>query len=136
VSVNYVNHLGGAWLPSAAATNPKRKSAAASTQVQHSLDAREGPTVSKGWQVEGFSPAHLAEAKRQHDLERDSQRGRNLRKGEDALGPWDEAAYMRQAKPKKVRPKPYALASSAELCADMARKEGWLGVRVREMVTP
>lgn len=41
-----------------------------------------------------------------------------------------DADWLRNAKKKAVRAKPYALADAAEICAELARKAGWLQVTV------
>ncbi len=66
----------------------------------------------KGWHVVGFSPDHLAFAKRTHSGDK----------------PFDEATFMRTSTPKRVRPKAYEVFSAAEQCADLARRAGWKGV--------
>jgi hypothetical protein len=53
---------------------------------------------------------------------------------EKTLGPWNEEVYMRETKPKRVAPKPYNIASSADQCAELARKAGWKCVTVRELL--
>jgi len=73
-------------------------------------------TYHKGWLVTGFSPEHLAAAATEHRNTSDK--------------PWDEVAYMRNARPKKVRSKPYEVADGAEKCAAMARAAGWKLVQV------
>lgn len=73
----------------------------------------------KGWQVVGFSPDHLAEAKRMHAAD-------PARKIDNKL--FDEVAFMRTSKPRKVRSKAYEVYAAALDCADLARTAGWKSV--------
>ena len=41
-----------------------------------------------------------------------------------------DADWLRNARQKPVRAKPYVLADAAEICAELARKAGWLQVTV------
>lgn len=79
----------------------------------------------KGWLVVGFSPEHLAEAKRLHDADAASQVD-PLRRAK----PFDPHQHMRIAKPKKARSKPYEVADAAEECAVLMRRAGWQLVQV------
>lgn len=71
----------------------------------------------KGWLVVGYSPTQLAQARAAHEHEAPDK-------------PFDEAAYMRKAKPVKARSQPYQIFSSAEECAEMLRRAGWRLVQV------
>ena len=42
--------------------------------------------------------------------------------------------WMKKNKPKRARTKPYELEQSADLCADLMRKAGWVHVRVEEIL--
>lgn len=76
----------------------------------------------KGWVVMGFSPAHLAEARRLYEAQFVS---------EGDLGkPFDEVAFMRNNKPKPARSKPYEVHDAAEQCAVLMRRAGWKVVTV------
>lgn len=80
----------------------------------------EQATLSRGWEVTGIDPASVAEAKAQADRE-----GRHF----DAL------TFIRnKARRKKMRPTPYELHVAAQQCADMARRQGWLDVRIEEVL--
>lgn len=66
----------------------------------------------KGWAVEGHRVADIEAAKK-------------------AAGEkWDELAYLRKHKAKRVRTKPYEVASAADECAAIARRSGWVHVQV------
>jgi len=132
MSVTYVNRKGETVYPDQIAQKHKPKPKA-STALK-TLDTKDGATVSMGFEVAGFSLEHLAEAKRKHEIQLEGQKDRALIKGEKKLSAWDEEAYMRESKPKRVAPKPYTLASSADQCAEMARKAGWKNVTVREIL--
>ena len=41
-----------------------------------------------------------------------------------------DAEWLRNAKQKPVRAKPYAIQDAAETCAELARKAGWVQVTV------
>jgi hypothetical protein len=114
------------------ANAPKRKTRV--SEALKSVDTRDAAKVSMGFEVAGFSPAHLAEGERKHEIEREGQKDRALMPKEKTLGPWNEEAYMREPKPKRVAPKPYNIASSADQCAELARKAGWKCVTVRELL--
>ncbi len=75
----------------------------------------------KGWVVVGYSPDQLAEARRQHAVASAAA----VKSGGPSHAPFDEVAYMRAAKPRKVRSKPYEIFEAAEACADLARRAGW-----------
>lgn len=132
MSVHYVNLRGESVNPDLLAM--KHKPAPKASTALKTLDTRDGATLSMGFDVTGFSPAHLAEAKRKHEIDLEGQKDRKLLRGEKLLVAWSEEVYMRETKPKRVAPKPYALASSADQCADMARKAGWKNVAVREIL--
>jgi hypothetical protein len=110
--LTYVNHRG-----EPISTGPSGKAAVkkSSTSSQDSYH--------KGWDVLGFSPEHLAEARRLHELEPPAA-------GQERK-PFDEAAYLRNAKPKKARSKPYGVWEAAEQCADLMRRAGWKVVTVQ-----
>ena len=93
---------------------------------KHSRPA-SGDSYHKGWFATGFSPGQLAEAKREHDRKAASAAATGRR-----LLPWDEARYMRDAKPSKVRSKPYGTLSSAQDACELAQRSGWLGCAVSE----
>jgi len=132
MTVDYVNYLGNTVNLEQLAK--KHKPAPKVSSILKRLDTRDGASVSMGFEVAGFSPDHLAEAKRKHEIEREGQKDRKLMRGERLLLAWSEEIYMREAKPKRVALKPYALASSADQCAEMARRAGWKSVTVRELL--
>lgn len=78
-----------------------------------------------GWAVTGFSPEHLAEAKRVHE---------EAQKDDETLKPWDEAAYMNGHRPQKARSKPYLIPGAAGECAEMLKRAGWVRVQVEELI--
>jgi hypothetical protein len=77
----------------------------------------------KGWDVLGFSPEQIAEARRLHDTA-------PVDDGHERK-PFDEAAYLRNSKPRKARSKPYGVLEAAEQCAVLMRKAGWKIVQVQ-----
>jgi hypothetical protein len=52
-------------------------------------------------------------------------------RGEREPKPWDEAEWRRTTTKKAVRSKPYEIPSSAEECAALALRAGWLDVETR-----
>jgi hypothetical protein len=68
----------------------------------------------KGWHVVGFSPQQLAEARHLYEKSPPSD-GK----------PFDEGSFMRTSKPIKVQSAPFVIHESAEVCAELARKQGW-----------
>lgn len=76
----------------------------------------------KGWIAAGFPPQQLLDARIEHErkAERAAETGRR------AL-PWDESRYMRDAKPTKVRSKPYDTIAAARAAVELAERTGWKG---------
>lgn len=100
---------------------------------------RDMATVSEGFVVAGFSPDHLKSAEFDHKARAEAQasriaRGGSLDRGEKIVGEWSADAYMRQAKPRRVRAKPYEIESAARQCAELAARAGWIGVTVEEIL--
>jgi len=79
----------------------------------------------KGWRVTGVPPGSLEAAQLAHQKKSrlDLQNGKQPKE-------FIDADWLRNAKQKAVRAKPYALADAAEICAELARKAGWLQVTV------
>jgi len=69
-----------------------------------------------GWHAVGFSPEQIAKARAEKGVE------------------FDEVAYMNAAQPKRARPTPYSVASSAQQCAEMLARAGWKRVAVVEVI--
>lgn len=80
----------------------------------------------KGWAAKGYSPQQIeAGMSRHHESEAAARSA-----GTPAPPPWSEGLFMRQTKPKKIRPAPYELRDAAVQCCEMAEKAGWKGCRV------
>ena len=112
--------------PKSAASPPKR------------VSDRSVAKISMGFLVLGYSPEQMAQAEREHEAMAAAHRA-SLRKNADVsvparLGPFDADAYMRKAKPKRIRSKPYGLSSAADACKELAEKAGWLRVTVEEVL--
>lgn len=88
-------------------------------RVQH----RENAQQSDGFVVSGYSPAQIESGKLDHANSDDAD-----------TKPWDIEVFMKKNKPKRVRSKPYEIASAADECAELARKAGWLRVGVEEIM--
>ncbi len=78
-----------------------------------------------GFSVTGFSPESLANAEAEHN--------KCVSRGE-AEGSFDPDAFMNGHKPQKARSAPYSMPDSANQCAEMLRKAGWLRVAVTEVI--
>lgn len=91
----------------------------------------------KGWRVVGHAPGAVEDAYHAHD--RAIQEYRNAspkRRAEMVLKepkPWDEDFWRRNSKKTALRSKPYEIYEAAELCADMARQDGWEDVEIIEV---
>lgn len=83
-----------------------------------------------GYAVVGFSVEHLKHGKAMHELRIQEALACP---GAPPVPPWDQDAYMRTARPRRVHPAPYELADAADVAADLARKAGWLAVRVEPL---
>jgi hypothetical protein len=128
MSLGFVNIHGQTIVPPAAT-----KKAAATR--------KEAPAeYHKGFRVEGHRPGAM-EAARDFQISLcaewealpERERPRRLSEGLRPPKPWDEAIWRQRTKPKPVRSKPYEVPEAAEKCAEMARKAGWLDVRVTEV---
>lgn len=133
--MSYVNHKGEPVCPAALAHQQAKPKQTRGTLKR--TDDRSVAKVSEGFLVTGFSPEHLAQGERDHAIAVDlahSHNAHNPTKPVAVPGPWSEEAYMRKAKPKRVRTRPYEIASAADQCAEMAKKAGWKGVRIEEVL--
>ncbi len=82
----------------------------------------------KGWSVAGFSPSQIQAGRAEHE----ELCRKNLEANRATL-PWDESRYMRNAKPSKVRAKPFETRAAAEDAKRLAERYGWKGVMVSEV---
>lgn len=83
-----------------------------------------------GWRVQGIPPGALDDARQLHAEE---VRRAGSVPGAKMPKPWDEGAWLMNAKRKPVRSKPYEAESAARECATLAEKCGWLRVEVVEI---
>ncbi len=86
------------------------------------------PSYHKGFRVVGIPPGRVEEAEVEHNVAQNEL----VAKG-SPFKPFDREHWIMNASKKSVRAKPYEVRSAAEVCADLAKKAGWLGVEVREM---
>lgn len=80
----------------------------------------------KGFRVVGIPVGAMESAREAHErlvAMADKAGGREIK-------PWDAVAWLNKYKRKAVRSKPYEILSSAETCADLARRAGWTDVQV------
>lgn len=126
----HVNIFGEPWKPSAKSVEKVKRPRA------------QGPaTYHKGWRVAGVSIAAVvaAKAKREKDIREADNHNAGVRSGvirSDRMKVppvWDEAEWIKSAPLKPIRSKPYEIEESARVCADLARKEGWMRVVVEEL---
>jgi hypothetical protein len=83
---------------------------------------RPNDAYHKGWLAAGFPPQQLTDARLEHGRKTDAAAATDRK-----LLPWDEARYMRDAKPTKVRSKPYDTPAAAQAACDLAERTGWKG---------
>lgn len=90
---------------------------------------KEAKSYHNGWRVQGIPPGALEAAKKQYAADL------TLAQAGKAKPPkaWDEEAWLMNAKRKPVRPKPYEVPEAAQLCKQLAERDGWLRVEVVEM---
>ena len=93
------------------AASKQRRSGRAAKDVYH-----------KGWLATGFPPQQLLDAEKAHQ----ELVAKNASTGRSTL-PWDAERYMRQAKPTKIRSKPYETEAAAADAARLAGQHGWRG---------
>lgn len=126
----FVNIHGEEWTPSAEATTPQKRAKATGPDKFH-----------KGWRVTGVSIPAIAAAKtkREADIriatEHNAAIASGARSGDrmQVPAPWNEATWIASAPLRPVRSKPYEVPDAARVCADLARKAGWLRVTVEEL---
>jgi len=88
----------------------------------------EDKSFHKGWKVTGIPPGALEEARAEA-----LRLGRIEEQNGRAAKDFNEANWLQNHRGKAVRSKPYEIESSANECAAMATKAGWLRVRVEEV---
>lgn len=95
---------------------------------------RDEAKESLGFVVVGYSPDHWAQRIEDHKHALRMYEAEPT-KSKDP-GSLDEftTRWLLKNKPKRARSKPYEIESSAEQCAEMLRKAGWLNVRVDELL--
>jgi hypothetical protein len=81
-----------------------------------------------GWRVQGIPPGELEAARESREkLDADARRaGREPQ-------PWDEGAWLMNARRKPVRSKPYSIEAAARDCKALAERSGWLRVEIVEL---
>lgn len=126
--MNFVNVNGDPWEPKYTVPAPK----AASSALKRTAD-RDSATVSDGFLVKGYpagTPEKITNAYRDalKDHERKPKDFRHPGIPDDFTRRW----YTKN-KPQRIERK-FFLASAAETCAELARKAGWLDVRVEEVL--
>lgn len=108
--LNFVTVNGDAWVPRAGTQAKKAKP--------------EKIKFHKGFRVVGLPPGSMDEARKKHELE---QLGKKEPK------PFSEQGWLMNAHAKPVRSKPYEIKESADQCAELAEKNGWMRVQVVEL---
>lgn len=98
---------------------------------------REQKGYHKGFRVVGHAPGAVEEAyhaheKAIHDYRKESP-ARRAEMGLKEPKPWDEDFWRRNSKKTPLRSKPYEIYEAAELCAEMAKKDGWEDIEIIEV---
>lgn len=118
--LDFVNVNGDPWVPSAAATQPKKRGPV--------VDPTKPACESLGWEVSGFTAARVEMARKDHHAQSKSREAT----GRDPLPPFDAERWMEAAMPQRINV--LQIESSANECAALARRMGWLHVEVRELI--
>lgn len=82
----------------------------------------------KGWRVTGIPPGALEEARTEA-----LRLGRIEEQNGRAAKEFNDMSWIQNHRGKAVRSKPYEIKDSADECAALAEKAGWLRVRVEEI---
>ena len=88
--------------------------------VLHTKKSAPAEPKHKGFIVTGVSPDQIAEAKEQH-----SKRGEVF----------NEAEWIRNAKPQKLTKKPFETNDGASTCQSLAERHGWVRVTIRALTS-
>ncbi len=95
---------------------------------------RDEATHSAGFMVLGYTPTTWANLPGLHtEAMRLHTAGPTEHKHPGDFEEW-RARWMTKNKPKRVRSKPYELEDAANVCAELARKAGWMHVRLDEVM--
>lgn len=99
-----------------------------------------------GWRVLGFSPEQLSETRKVYErtraaiIERNAavqqlgEDGRTSAHKREPVPPeWDQERYLRETRGKRIE-RVFSCQESAEQCAEMARRAGFLGVKVEPII--
>lgn len=104
------------------------------TDALKTVTQRDEAKKSLGFVVLGYSPEHWAErVKAREEAFRLYSKDPTKNKSPGTLEEFT-IRWMSKNKPKRARSKPYEIESSAEVCADLMRRAGWLHVRVDEIL--
>lgn len=98
------------------------------SNVPRTVTRRDGPDqFHKGWRVVGIPPGAVEAAETEHNRLQARMQDWTKRK------PFDRGNWIANAKKKPIRAKPYEIKESAEVCADLATRSGWLSVELVEI---
>jgi hypothetical protein len=98
--------------------------------------AREGPAAfHKGFTVVGFTREQVDQAARDAwaAIRAWDEMPDKKKTGRERPPAWDEEKFLQSPKAPRINKKPYGTASAAEACAELATKQGLLGVRIIEL---
>ena len=96
--------------------------------MPRAVSRRDGPDqFHKGWRVVGIPPGAVEAAEVSHNQQQAEIADEAKRK------PFDRGNWIANAKKKPIRAKPYEIKESAEVCADLATRSGWLSVGLVEI---
>ncbi len=123
-SIEFVNINGDPWNPSSESVTKKPAKRPDQPDGYH-----------KGFRVVGHAPGALEQAKIEREeiialaVKKRSQGDASIK-----IPPqFNEDDWRRNGKKTSIRPKPYEIKESADLCAEIARKNGWQDVEVIEL---
>lgn len=108
--------------------NYKGEALPPASNVPRAVNRREGPDqYHKGWRVVGIPPGAVEAAEAEHNRLQALMQDWTKRKA------FDRGNWIANAKKKPVRPKPYEIKEAADVCADLAKRAGWLSVELVEI---
>ena len=102
--------------------------------------SKERDAAHNGFAVEGYPPGYAAqcEASARNGYAAwaslsDDDRAAKLKDGQRAPEQWDEAAWAKRTKPKRVM-RPFSVPAAAKDCKDIAERSGWTHLRITELI--
>lgn len=112
ITMEYVNASG----------KPLDLEALKASSKRRAVSRASNTSYHKGWLATGFPPQQIEDGRLAHAslVAKAESTGRSML-------PWDEARFMRDTRPTKVRAKPYDTRAAAEEAVALAERMGWKG---------